>query len=147
MSEGDIDYKARHSWFSRGDFPPELATVLKSIPEQVNWASRGRAIPMLRNPDKMEATLMKDVSGKRYLAHLVNYQMTIDGVLTPGSNVLLTVPLEDGEKVSSMRLLSPLQKDQEIPFIVRSSPRFPRQTVSVVIPELHVYAAVEVNVK
>jgi hypothetical protein len=88
---------------------------------------------------------MKDANGKRYLAHLVNYQMTIDGDLTPGSNILLTVPLEDGEKVASVRLLSPLQKDEQIPFIVRSIPRSPRQTVSVVVPELRVYAAVEVN--
>ena len=64
MNEGDIDYKASHAWFSRGEFPADLATVLKSIPEQVIWASRGRAIPMLRNPDKMEATLMKDASGQ-----------------------------------------------------------------------------------
>ena len=71
--------------------------------------------------------------------------MTIDGDVTPGSNVLLTLPLEDGEQVASVHLLSPLQKDQGIPFIVRSAPRFPRQTVSVVIPELPVYAAVEVN--
>jgi len=145
MSEGDIDYKASHAWFSRGEFPADMATILKSVPEQVNWASRGRAVPMLRNADRMEATLMRHISGKKYLAHLVNYQMTIDGDITPGSNVLLTVPLEDGERVASVRLLLPLQNSQEIPFIFRSAPRSPRSTVSVVVPEVKVYAAVEVN--
>ena len=146
MQAETIDYGKRHSWFSRGEFPADLIPVLRSLPEEVSWATSRKVLPLLRNSGGTEVTLMKHIDGKRYLAHLVNYQVTIDGKVTPESNVLLTIPLDNGEKVRSVRLLSPDEPDRALPFVVRAArPAGQRPGVSVVVPKLQIYAAVELT--
>jgi len=149
MREENLDYReygVRHSWFSRGAFPADMVAALTRVPAEVAWAADGQVVPVLGKPGWVEATLMKNSAAGKYLLHLVNYRVTIDGDVAPEYNVLVKIPLDGGEKVKSVRYLTPDSAgERELPFIVRPAGRGKRNLVYVVVPELNIYGALEVS--
>ncbi len=102
--------------YTRGKIDPPLRRILDRIAYKI-LESTDIKITRLMNPAPyVEVTTMQQTEKNHYLVHLVNYNVTLDGTITPAENLLVQVKIPTAKKVKKVSFSGNLSPLQEITF-------------------------------
>ena len=87
-----------------------------ALPEAVEWAAANELSGKLTAPFTVEISTMTQKEKNLQLVHLVNYNVTLDGEVTPATDARVRVLVPEGKKVSRLTIGSPINKTKEISF-------------------------------
>jgi hypothetical protein len=109
-SEGYTISIFQHRVFGRGQFHDHLKDIWAQIPAIISNVVGDNLSGTLSTPKSAELTTMTSPDGSKRFAHIINYHMTEDGLITPLSNseVSLRIPKTSSvTQVSFASLASP----------------------------------------
>ncbi len=84
--------------YTRNRMDSALRTLLEQVAQRVKTIAGARATRVLSAAPYVEISTMLDQSGKRMLLHAVNYDVTVEGTITPARNVKLQIALPIARK-------------------------------------------------
>jgi hypothetical protein len=102
--------------YGQGKFPDRIKDAFGSLPEAVKWAAANEFSGQLFAPYTIEMTTMEQKEKNLLLVHLVNYHVTLDGMVTPAINARVRLLIPDNKKVSRVTVGSPINKTTAISF-------------------------------
>jgi hypothetical protein len=105
-----------HMMYGQGKFPARIKDAFESLPAAVEWAAAGELSAKMSGPYTVEITTMEQKSKNLQAIHLVNYNMNLDGEVTPAKDISVKFRVPDGKKVAKVTFGSPLSKTKEISF-------------------------------
>jgi Beta-galactosidase trimerisation domain/Beta-galactosidase len=123
-----------HMMYGQGIFPDRIKGAFEILPDAVEWAANGNLSAKMTAPFTVEFTTMEQKEKNLELVHLVNYNMNLDGEVTPAQNVRIKLWVPAGKKVSKIIFGSPLSASAEISFESK------KQYVEFDVPSFDVYA-------
>jgi hypothetical protein len=127
--------------YTRGKMDPQLHTILNEIADTI-LKDPGVKITRLMNPAPyVEITTMLQSEKNHYLLHLVNYDVTLDGTITPAENLAVQVRIPGGKKVTKVRFSGNLSALQDLPFKSDSG------VITLHIPKVELYGLAIVELK
>lgn len=127
-----------HKIFGWGQYPDALKVTFQKLIDATRWAANDYLTEIVESPGSIELTSMKSPDGKRIFAHLVNYQIDIDGNLTPLKNITISIQLPKGHSVKQVLISSTSSPEaKELDFIEKSGNG--RNFVRFSAPELEIY--------
>jgi len=88
---------------------------------------------------------MLETTGKRMFVHIVNYDVTVDGTITPARNLRLQVALPPGRTVSRIDWSGTLSEMR--PLAPQSSSHQDRQILVVNLDEVPIYGLLSIELK
>jgi len=89
--------------YTRNRIDPALRQILSQVARQAVELLDDRAIRILQASPYVELSTMLNQKENCLLVHLVNYDVTVDGTITPCKNLKIQLALPDGKKVKSVR--------------------------------------------
>lgn len=131
--------------YTRNRIDPALRSTLERVAGTVKDTLGARVTRLTQAAPYVEINSMLETTGKRMLVHVVNYDVTVDGTITPARNLQLHVALPPGKTVgkvnwsgtfSEMRPLSP-----------KSSSYQDRQKLIVNLDEVRVYGLLSIELE
>lgn len=105
-----------HMMYGQGKFPARIKTAFEALPAAVEWAAAGKLSGKLQAPYTVEFTTMDQKNKNVLLVHLVNYNMNLDGVVTPAKKVKVKVLIPENKTVSQVTVGSPLFETSKITY-------------------------------
>ncbi|MBN2008800.1 beta-galactosidase trimerization domain-containing protein [candidate division KSB1 bacterium] len=105
--------------YTRGRIDPALMQKLETVADQIITQFNGNLTRLVKPQPYLEMTTMMQKSDDRMLVHLVNYDVTVDGVITPAKNVDIQLMLPKGKQIKSLMFngmlseLSPVEFDSK----------------------------------
>jgi hypothetical protein len=84
--------------YTRGRIDPDLHAVLTGVAEKAVSLLDGYVSRLYNNTPFVELSVMLNKNTKSLLAHLVNYDVTIDGTVTPARNTKVRIAIPAGKK-------------------------------------------------
>ena len=96
--------------YGQGKFPDRIKEAFAALPEAVAWAAADEFSGKLFAPSMVEMTTMEQKEKNLQLVLLVNYQVTLDGVVTPAANVRVRLQIPEDKKVARVTAGSPINK-------------------------------------
>lgn len=105
-----------HMMYGQGKFPASIKDAFMALPEAVEWAAGNELSAKLTAPFTVEISTMMQKEKDLQLVHLVNYNVTLDGEVTPAADARVRVLVPDGKKVTRLTIGSPINKTREISF-------------------------------
>ncbi len=88
--------------FTRGRIDPGLHEILESVSEKAVSLLGGHVSRLYNNTPFVELSVMLNKKQNSLLAHLVNYNVTIDGAVTPARNTKVRITLPEGKKPGAL---------------------------------------------
>jgi hypothetical protein len=88
--------------YTRNRIDPALRKVLENLADQALILVAGRATRLAEKMPYLELTSMLSQDQSRMVVHLVNYDVTVDGTITPVKNLKVEVVVPRGKKVRSV---------------------------------------------
>jgi len=130
--------------YTRGRIHPALLPRLTAAADRIETLLNHRLSRLTTPASYVEISTMLPAAQSHLLVHLVNYDVTVDGVITPAQQVgvqLLLPPGKQAARVSASGNLGTLQ-----PLEFKADPAEPR-LITFIVPEVQVYglAVVELN--
>jgi hypothetical protein len=123
-----------HMMYGQGKFPERIKGAFDSLPAAVEWAAAGDLSAKMTGPYTVEMTTMEQKEKNLQLIHLVNYNMNLDGEVTPAKDVKINFRIPEGKNVAKVTFGSPLSETKEISFIKNN------QNIEFTVPEFQVYS-------
>jgi len=118
--------------YTRNRIDPALRRILNNVADQVVAALPGRLTRLVESRPYLEITSMIAGDNERMLIHLVNYDVTLDGVITPAHDVKVEVAVPNGKSVASVRYSGSLSALRPLKFESSGSGiRFEADTVGI----------------
>jgi len=105
-----------HMMYGQGKFPLRVKGAFDSLPAAVEWAAAGKLSAKMTGPYTVEMTTMEQISNNLQAIHLVNYNMNLDGEVTPAKDISVKFRVPDGKKVAKVTFGSPLSSTKEISY-------------------------------
>ena len=127
--------------YTRGKIDPQLRMILDDIAYKILTSPDIRITKLVNPALYMEITTMRQTATNHLLLHLVNYDVTLDGVITPAENLLVQVKIPDGKQVKKVSFSGNLSSLQEIPFKSGSG------VITLEIPKVELYGLAVVEMK
>ncbi|MCF7805447.1 MAG: beta-galactosidase [Candidatus Marinimicrobia bacterium] len=135
---GDTPLPDDHMMYGQGKFPDRIKPAFEAIPAAVEWTAQGNLSGKMSAPSTVEFTTMDQPGKNLQLVHLVNYNVNLDGEVTPAEDVKVSLRVPEGKKVKRVTAGSPLSDTAEISF------RFGDPFIEIDIPSFEVYSLVTV---
>ncbi|MCH7643876.1 MAG: beta-galactosidase trimerization domain-containing protein [Myxococcales bacterium] len=88
--------------YTRGHMNPDLRAALKRVATRAVDLLDNRVSRILTRNPYLELTTMASGTGDRLLAHLVNYNVTLDGTITPALDLKVQLLLPPGMSATSV---------------------------------------------
>ena len=88
--------------YTRNRMDSKLRQVLEKVAEKTIALSEGRVSRLVDAPPYVEMTTMMHSTQDRLLVHLVNYDVTVDGTITPAGKIKVEAVLPHGAMVKSL---------------------------------------------
>ncbi len=89
--------------YTRNRIHPELRQKLEELADKMMNLLNHKVTRIVTTAPYLELTTMRQKEKNLLLVHLVNYDVTVDGIQTPVENVDLQICLPDREKIKSIR--------------------------------------------
>ena len=122
--------------YTRDNMNPELHKKLEAIVGEIK-ALQPSGLTLLENGSPyVEMTTMRK-SNEHLLVHLVNYNVTIDGMITPAENLRAVIALPAGQDVKSVKYNGQLGPLQDLSFEVTENGK--KKVVKVTFPSVDIY--------
>ncbi|MEX0681721.1 MAG: alpha-amylase family protein [Balneolales bacterium] len=83
--------------YTRGRIDSELQTVLEQVAEKTVSLSAGKETRLVSDRPFVEISTMMNEENQHLLVHLVNYDVTIYGTITPARNIRVRLALPEGK--------------------------------------------------
>lgn len=104
--------------YTRGRINPVLRKKLETVTAEITKLVPGSLSQIKHDSPYVEMTTMQP-KGKDYtLVHLVNYDVVLDGTITPAKNVKVSLNIPDGKKVKNVSYNGTLSTLESVPFKV-----------------------------
>jgi len=131
--------------YTRDRIDPALRSILQRVTAVVK-DNLGTGVTRLTQPAPyVEINSMLETTGKRMLVHVVNYDVTVDGTITPARNLQLQVALPPGKTAGKVNWSGRLSEMG--PLSPKSTSHQDRQTLSVNLDEVRVYGLLTIDLE
>jgi hypothetical protein len=114
--------------YTRGRIDPALRTILQNAAQKIETLQADKISRLVKKTSFVEMTTMEQPEQKGILVHLVNYDVTVDGTITPARDLQVQVLIPKGKKVKQVSYSGTLGK--MMPFESKSKTRNGRQIVT-----------------
>ncbi len=114
--------------YTRGRIDPALRTILETAADKIEVLQQGRISRLLKKTPFVEMTTMHQPEKNRMLVHLVNYDVTVDGTITPATGLQVQVLVPAGKKVKQVSYNGTLTKMANVKF--KSETKNGRQVIT-----------------
>jgi len=104
--------------YTRNNIDPGLRRELENMAGRVSSLLGARATRLVSGPAYVELTTMLEKNARRLLAHFVNYDVTLDGVITPARGMTAQVALPPGKTARSLAYSGSLGPMRQLRFDV-----------------------------
>jgi hypothetical protein len=129
--------------YTRNRIDPSLRSTLEKVAGTVGNAL-GTGVTRLTQPAPyVEINSMLETTGKRMLVHVVNYNVTVEGAVTPARNLQLQVALPPGKTVGKVNWSGTLSEMR--PLSPKVSLHRGRQSLVVNLDEVRVYGLLNIE--
>ncbi len=88
--------------YTRNRMDPQLRRILEECVRHIMEALSDQISRVLRAPKYVELTTMLADDQDRLLVHLVNYDVTVDGTVTPATDLSVQILLPEGRRIESV---------------------------------------------
>ena len=88
--------------YTRNQMDPALRRELENMADRVLSLMGARATRLVSGPAYVELTTMLEKNARRLLVHFVNYDVTLDGTITPARGLRAQVALPAGRNARSL---------------------------------------------
>ncbi|UCH10842.1 MAG: beta-galactosidase trimerization domain-containing protein, partial [Fidelibacterota bacterium] len=88
--------------YTRNRMDPQLRQILEGCARRIMGALNDQTSRVLRGSRYVELTTMLSNNQDRLLVHLVNYDVTVDGTVTPATDLRIQVLLPEGRRIKSV---------------------------------------------
>jgi hypothetical protein len=102
--------------YTRGRIDPALRTILEGAADKVEALQKGKISRLLKKTPFLEMTAMQQPEKNRILVHLVNYDVTVDGTITPVNDLQVQLLIPAGKKVKQVGYNGTLGKITPVEF-------------------------------
>lgn len=123
--------------YTRNRINPALRQILENVAQKAIKLLDDRATRILSDAPYVELTTMPNQKENCLLVHLVNYDVTVDGTITPCRNSRIQLALPEGKKAKSVRYSGSLSELMPIEF--STIEKEGRQIVTFEVDEVQVY--------
>jgi hypothetical protein len=119
--------------YTRGRINSDLRRVLEMVAVEIETLLPEKVTRLVDSSPYLELTTMRQKENNVILVHLVNYDVDLDGTITPTENVSVKLRLPDGTTAKNVRYSGNLSEMQPVPFDTSVG------TVKFVLPEVNIY--------
>lgn len=119
--------------YSRGRIDPDLREVLEQVAGEIESLLPGKISRLVNVSPYLEMTTMRQIENNVILVHLVNYDVVLDGTITPTENVTVQLRIPDGMTAKNIRFSGTLSDMQPVSFDKTG------QTIQFVAPQVGIY--------
>lgn len=131
--------------YTRNRMDPQLRAVLESVADRVEKFP-GVPVSRILDPSPLvEFTTMTNPGKNLMLAHLVNYDVTLDGTIRPAKNVAVQVLLPPGKKIETLQYSGTLSQLKPVSLETREAGN--RQLVQFTVNQLNIYGLAILKLK
>ncbi len=123
--------------YTRNRIDPDLRVILQGVSAEIEKLLGGNLTSAKSSSPFVEMTTMLQGERSRMLVHLVNYDVTIDGDITPAKGIAVTVALPAGKKAKSVTFNGTLSEMKPVAF--DAAKKNGRQVISFNADEVNVY--------
>jgi hypothetical protein len=102
--------------YTRNRIDPALRKILEQLAAQVPQMTGGRVTQLQTPSPFVEVTTMLTRDAGRMIVHLVNYNVTVDGDITPAKGLKVDIAPPRGKQVKSVEYSGTLAKLRPAPF-------------------------------
>lgn len=131
--------------YTRGRLDPDLRKILENVKINVIELLQDRVTRLKKSSPYVEITTMLRIDKNHMLIHFVNYDVTVDGTITPAKNLKVQLLLPEGRDVKSLNYSGTLSKLNPIDFSVVS--RGKSKLVNLELDNLNVYGLAVVELE
>jgi hypothetical protein len=122
--------------YTRGRINPRAKKVLTDVAQKLTDLLAGQLTQVKSDSPYLEITTMLQTDKKHVLVHLVNYDVTIDGVITPAKNPVVQLVLPKGVHATQVLYSGNLAVLQPVAF---QADQAQPQVITFTAPEVQVY--------
>jgi hypothetical protein len=119
--------------YTRGRINSDLRNVLDNAALEIENLLADKVTKLLNASPYLEMTTMRQKEKNVILVHLVNYDVVLDGTITPAENVGIILSLPEGMSVKNVRYSGNLSDMRPVSFDTKG------QTIQFVIPQVGIY--------
>lgn len=101
-SEGYTISIYQHKVFGWGQYHEHLKDTWAKLPKVIKETATNGLLGVIDTPEKAELTTMLSPDGKRLFAHIVNYQVGLNGELTPLKEATVTLRIPKNKQVKAV---------------------------------------------
>ena len=130
--------------YTRDNMNPELRKKLESVAEESIKLLNSK-ITMIDGDNKfVELSVMKK-KNEHLLIHLVNYDVTVDGDITPATNIKVQIAVPEGFSVKNITYGGELGAMQNLKYEIKKQDGFSLATVT--FPNLNIYGLAKIELE
>lgn len=130
--------------YTRDNMNPELRKKLESVAEESIKLLNSK-ITMIDGDNKfVELSVMKK-NNEHLLIHLVNYDVTVDGDITPATNIKVQIAVPEGFSVKNITYGGELGAMQNLKYEIKKQDGFSLATVT--FPNLNIYGLAKIELE
>jgi len=122
--------------YTRNKIHPELRQILENLANEVKVISSDHLTILKNESAFVELTTMRN-SDKFILVHLVNYNVTIDGDITPATDINAQIAIPEGLSVKNITYSGELGEMQNLKYDSEESNG--KKIINVTFPNLNIY--------
>jgi hypothetical protein len=130
--------------YTRNKIHPELRQILENLANEVKDISPDHLTILKNESSFVELTTMRN-NDKYILAHLVNYNVTIDGDITPATDVKVQIAVPEGFSVKNITYSGELGEMQNLQFDDEEING--KKMVNVIFPSLNIYGLAKIELE
>jgi hypothetical protein len=130
--------------YTRNKIHPELRQILENLANEVKDISSDHLTILKNGSTFVELTTMRNAD-KYILVHLVNYNVTIDGDITPATDVEAQISIPESLSVKNITYSGELGAMQNLKFDSQESNG--KKMVKVTFPSLNIYGLAKIELE
>jgi hypothetical protein len=131
--------------YTRNRIDPALRSILERVVGTVKDTLGTGVTRLTQAAPYVEISSMLETTGKRMLVHVVNYDVTVDGTITPARNLQLQVALPPGKTAGKLNWSGTLSEMR--PLNSKSSSHRDQQSLVVNLDEVRVYGLLSIELE
>jgi hypothetical protein len=130
--------------YTRNKIHPELREILENLANEVKDISSGHLTILKNGSEFVELTTMRNAD-KYILVHLVNYNVTVDGDITPATDVNAQITIPGGLSIKNITYSGELGEMQNLKYDSEESNG--KKIVNVTFPSLNIYGLAKIELE
>jgi hypothetical protein len=123
--------------YTRNRIDPALREKLETVSQRIVALLADKVTRLVEKMPHVEMTTMRSPDNTRLLVHFVNYEVTVDGDLTPAKSLKAQLVVPQGKKARSVHYSGTLSQMQPLEFT--TTQKTPQQIIRFQTDELNIY--------